>query len=73
MYEEYKKPIVRLSTNTNNNYRKKVNNHSQKFLYSVPKPRLPTLSHLPKPIVPVKKFKSINMVEFWDLPEEEEA
>ena len=20
-----------------------------------------------------KKFKSINMVEFWDLPEEEEA
>jgi hypothetical protein len=71
-YENSKTPPKRENTNTNNSYRNKVNDHSEKYMYSIPKPTMPVFG----PPVPSKKYnlttnkQLANEVYLYDNTEE---
>ena len=59
-YKDSKKIIPRQENNTNNSYRKKVNNQAEKYKYSIPEPNLPP-PMLP-PMLPPRNYNINNVM-----------
>ena len=55
-YKDSKKIIPRQENNTNNSYRKKVNNQAEKYKYSIPEP------NLPPPMLPPRNYNINNVM-----------